>query len=306
MKQKQVMEQGSSGNAGRSRGTERIQVITSGQPEYPAQLKEIRDYPKTLYCLGDIGLLGSRCAAVVGSRTTTVYGRNTARKIAAVLVRAGITVVSGMAAGIDTCAHEEALSERGKTIAVLGNGPDITYPAGGRQLKADIERYGLVVSEYPPGTQPMPYFFPQRNRIISGLSELVCVVQARVRSGALITAEIAAEQGREICAVPGNIDSQYNLGSNRLIQDGAAIITAAEEVLSLLGLEGKEKQIDVSALSRTEYQIYRLFEEKGEMSTDEICLHLSKPPHYVVPILSSLELKGILSSAAGKFFLANR
>ena len=284
--------------------TDRIQVLTSGQPGYPAQLKEIRNYPKTIYYLGDPELLRTRCVAVVGSRTTTVYGRNAAKAIAGCLARQGITVVAGMAAGIDTCAHEGTLSERGKTIAVLGSGPDICYPASNRQLKKAIEDRGLVISEYPPGTGARSYHFPQRNRIISGLSELVVVVQARMRSGALITAEMAAEQGREVCAVPGNIDSQYNLGTNRLIRDGVTAITAVEDVLEPLGLSAWRRDLAREKLSDTEYRVYRMLEEHGEMSPDEICAQLSCQPGYLIPILTALELKGCVCSAMGKFFLA--
>ena len=241
----------------------------------------------------------------MGSRTTTAYGRNTARSIAGLLARSGITVVSGMAAGIDTCAHEGTLSARGKTIAVLGCGPDICYPAGNLQLKHEIQSQGLICSEYAPGTHAMPFSFPQRNRIISGLSELVVVVQARVRSGALITAELAAEQGRELCAVPGNIDSQYHLGTNQLIREGVTAITTVEEVLEPLGIRGSGRKNAASQLGKAEYRVYQMLEKQGELSADEICLQLSCQPGYLMPILSALELKGFVSSAMGKFFLAN-
>lgn len=290
---------------GKKNNQERVQVLTSGQAGYPALLKEIRDYPKTLYYIGDVRLLHSRCAAVVGSRTTTAYGRNMARSIGSCLASRGVSVVSGMASGIDACAHEGALSVRGNTIAVLGCGPDICYPAENRRLKEMIEQKGLVISEYPPGTEPKPWNFPLRNRIISGLSELVTVVQARLRSGALITAELAAEQGRELCAVPGNMDSQYNLGTNQLIRDGAAALTTVEDVLAPLGLVGGGGEEVLAKLGRTEQRVCRMLQQEGEMSTDEICLRMSCQPYYLLPILSSLELKGIICSAMGKFFLAN-
>lgn len=284
---------------------ERIQVITSGQPEYPALLKEIKHYPKSLYCIGQVKLLKETCAAVVGSRTTTAYGRNTAVSIGRCLADHGVTVVSGMAAGIDTCAHKGSLASGGNTIAVLGSGPDICYPAANQNLKAAIEERGLVMSEYAPGTPAIAGHFPQRNRIISGLSQVVIVVQARVRSGALITAELAGEQGREICAVPGNIDSQYHLGTNQLIRDGATAITTVNEVLIPLGLGKGGSREAASRLGKAEMDIYKLIQKHGELTADEICMKLSCQPSYALPILTSLEMKGFITSEIGKFFLAN-
>lgn len=283
---------------------QRIQVLTSGEPAYPAILKEIKNYPKTLYYIGRPQLLRSRCAAVVGSRTCTAYGRNMGKAIGRTLAQHGITVVSGMAAGIDACAHEGALEAGDDTIAVLGCGPDICYPRENQPLRDVIARRGLILSEYEPGEGPETYHFPQRNRIISGLSELVVVVQARARSGALITAELAAEQGREILAVPGNIDSQYNLGTNQLIRDGATAIASVGDVLEPLGLTGTSAAEAETKLAGTEYQVWKLLSERGEMSADEICLQLQCQPGYVLPILTALEIKGYISSAMGKFFLA--
>ena len=288
---------------------DRIQVLTFGQPAYPDLLQQIKDPPKTLYYIGKVELLRSRCVAVVGSRTTTTYGRNIGRGIALCLARHGVTVVSGMAAGIDTCAHEGALQERGPTIAVLGTGPDICYPTENQALKKAIEQHGLVISEYEPGTRGMRHHFPQRNRIISGLSELTVIVQARNRSGALITAELAAEQGREVYAVPGNIDSQYNLGTNKLIREGVTPLICVEDVLEPLNLKGWKqdgKAADFVRLSAREKQICELLQAHGELTADEVCLRLSLPANYVNPILTSLELKGFLYSASGKFFLANQ
>ena len=284
---------------------DQIQVLGFGQPDYPALLQEIKDPPKSLYYIGQKKLLSTRCAAVVGSRTTTAYGRNTARAAGRCLGEHGMTVVSGLAAGIDACAHEGALSCGGMTIAVLGCGPDICYPAANHQLMDRIAGSGLILSEYPPGTPAAAYHFPQRNRIISGLSEILLVVQARVRSGALITAELAAEQGREVFAVPGNIDSQYHLGTNQLIRDGASVITTVEEILEPLGLAGAGKEAAAASLSGTEYSLYQLLQQQGEMTADEICVKLSRQPSYVIPILSAMELKGFVCSEMGKFFLAN-
>lgn len=282
-----------------------IQLITSGQPAYPARLKEIKDYPRQLYCLGDPGILSRRCVAVIGSRTTTAYGRNTARAIAGKLAGKGVTVISGLAAGIDACAHEGALEAGGPTAAVLGCGVDVCYPPQNRGLKQLIENRGLIVSEYPPGEEARSWYFPMRNRIISGLSEMTVVVQARDRSGALITAELAAEQGREVMAVPGNIDSQYHLGANKLIQEGVTPVIRVDDVLEALGL-GRMSEEDISRrFSPREQTIYRLLQEKGEMRLDDICLELDEAPQYLNPILSAMEIKGAVCSTMGKFFLAN-
>lgn len=280
-------------------------VLTMTDRIYPPLLRQIPDPPQKLYYAGNAALLDSRCVSVVGSRTTTAYGRNTARAIGRRLGGSGFTVVSGMAAGIDTCAHEGALDAGGNTIAVLGCGPDVCFPEQNRILMQVIRRDGLILSEYPPGTEPRPFRFPQRNRIISGLSELTVIVQARNRSGALITAELAEEQGRQVLAVPGNIDSQYNMGTNKLIQEGAAPIIRVEDVIEALGAP-KLTEEDVSRLlSDREQEIYQIIREHGEMTPDEICLKMRRSPEYLNPILSIMEMKGFLHSTMGKFFLAN-
>lgn len=281
-----------------------IEKLSSGQPEYPAALKEIRDYPKELYYIGDFSILNRSCAAVVGARKTTQYGRNIASAIGKRLGAAGVTVVSGMAQGIDTCAHRGALDRGGATAAVLGCGLDLCYPPGNRQLKQEIQEKGLVLSEYPPGTQPRRYHFPQRNRIISGLSELTIVVQAGNCSGSLITADLAAEQGRDVYAVPGNIDSEYHLGSNKLIQEGATPLICVEDVLRHFRTKPVLHEEIKSRLSDTEQEVYGLLLKHGELSADELCLYLQKPPAYINRIVVVMEMKGFVSSALGKYFAA--
>ena len=282
-----------------------IDRITPGMVQYPAILKEIKNYPAELFYKGNIDILKRRCVSIVGSRGTTSYGRNTAVKIAGNAAEAGLAVVSGMARGIDTCAHRGALDAGGDTVAVLGCGVDICYPAENKKLKECIERDGLVISEYPPGTGPQKYHFPQRNRIISGLSELTVVVQAGNSSGALITAELAAEQGRDVCAVPGNIDSQYNMGNNKLIKDGALPVINVRDVLELMGVDTADRSTAERVLSDTEMKIYSILEKHGELTVDEICRALSKPPSYVSGIVTVMEMKGVVFSAAGKIFIAN-
>ena len=279
-----------------------IEIMKKGNPGYPEKLYEIKNPPKEIYYRGNLDLLKKRCVAVVGSRTTTVYGRNTAGAIGRSLGAAGVTVVSGMAMGIDSCAHEGALNVGGSTAAVLGCGPDICYPPENRILMADICRSGLLLTEYPPGTPANRYNFPNRNRIISGLCEATVVVQARNRSGALITAELAAEQGREVFAVPGNIDSQYNLGNNRLIKEGAAPIICTDDILEYLGLTGADEADAKERLSDREYQIYEILKNEGELSVDEVCMRTGFTPAYVNPILSVMEMKGFISSEMGRVF----
>lgn len=278
--------------------------MTSGQPVYPALLKEIRDYPKELYYIGDPKLLEEKCVSIVGSRKTNQYGRSTAYSFGKALGQRGITVVSGMAVGIDTCAHEGALQEKGHTAAVLACGLDLCYPPHNRELKGKIESAGIVLSEYPPGTAAQRYYFPQRNRIISGLSPLTVVVQAGNRSGALITAELAADQGRDVGAVPGNIDSEYNLGSNKLLREGAFALTGVQDLLEASGVSVLSEPEAERMLSDEEKQLYFLLCSHGEMSLDQLAFYLKKPVNEVGSLAIVMEMKGIVFSAMGKVFIA--
>lgn len=279
--------------------------MTPDMPEYPERLRQIKNKPKKLYYAGDISLLSGRCVSVVGSRTTNTYGRSTAEKIARQLAGKDVCVISGMARGIDTCVHKSVLAAGGKTAAVLGCGLDICYPPENRILMEEIEKKGLLLTEYEPGTRAEKYNFPNRNRIISGLSEVTVVVQARNRSGSLITAELAAEQGREVMAVPGNIDSQYNLGSNKLIKEGATPIISVTDILDVLGLNQTSEEEAKAKLSDMEYAVFSLLKERGEMSIDEVCTSLGKSPAYINPIIAVMEMKGFTFSEMGKIFLAN-
>lgn len=289
---------------GHKQTEKRIQRMTSGQPVYPALLKEIRDYPKELYYIGDPKLLEEKCVSIVGSRKTNQYGRSTAYSFGKALGQRGITVVSGMAVGIDTCAHEGALQEKGNTAAVLACGLDLCYPPRNRELKGKIESAGIVLSEYPPGTAAQRYYFPQRNRIISGLSPLTVVVQAGNRSGALITAELAADQGRDVGVVPGNIDSEYNLGSNKLLREGAFALTGVQDLLEASGVSVLSEPEAERMLSDEEKQLYFLLCSHGEMSLDQLAFYLKKPVNEVGSLAIVMEMKGIVFSAMGKVFIA--
>lgn len=199
-------------------------VLTQEMGEYPALLREIHDPPVVLYVLGDLAAIDGPCISVVGSRRSTTYGINAAQSLARDLAAQGITVISGLARGIDAAAHRGTLEAGGRTVAIIGTGLETTYPREHAGLQSEILRRGAVISEFPLGTPPLPQNFPYRNRILSGLALGVLVVEAAEHSGSLITARLATEQGREVFAVPGNITSQTSFGTNFLIKDGAKLV----------------------------------------------------------------------------------
>lgn len=212
-------------------------AITFEDAAYPEQLRQLPDPPPVLYVRGRIELLGKSSIAVVGSRAATAYGRRTAHALAGDLAHASMTVISGLALGIDAEAHAGALSGRGSTIAVLGCGLDVVYPKQNTRLFQRIAEQGLLVSEYPLGTPPEGYRFPARNRIIAGMALGVVVVEAAKRSGSLITAQIALDAGREVFAVPGQVDSCKSEGSHWLLKQGAKLVQDSRDVLEELGLD---------------------------------------------------------------------
>ena len=211
---------------------QKINIITIFDKEYPEKLKKIYDKPLYLYTKGNTELLNNNTIAVIGARKCSKYGKNIAKDISYNLAKYNICIVSGLAKGIDTFAHLGALGATGKTIGVLGNGVDNIYPSENKVL-ADkiIENNGLLISEYVVGTKAEKMNFPERNRIISGISDGIVVVEAAEKSGALITADLGLEQGKEIYAVPGNINSEYSIGTNKLIKEGANIITSYKDIL---------------------------------------------------------------------------
>ena len=273
--------------------------------EYPDLLRQITKPPEELYCLGDVSLMKTRCVAVVGSRKLSDYGRRTAFSIGEKLGRAGITVVSGMARGADTCAHKGALSAGGKTIAVLGTDIETCYPVSNRSLKETIAGEGLVITEFPPGYPVKRENFPQRNRIISGLSEAVVIAEAGLSSGSLITAGLAADQGRSVYAVPANIDNPGAIGSNLLIRDGVMPLVIIDDILEDLGITRKEEITNIiEGLGEDERKIVLCLQEGGEMTTDYLCQRLEINPAKVNGIITVLEMKGLVHSSLGKIFLA--
>lgn len=281
-----------------------IKKIDMGSAGYPEQLYNIPNPPKTLFCIGNEALLKKRSIAVVGSRKCSEYGKQTAMKIGKATADYGVVLVSGLAKGIDTFGHIGSLRNGGETIAVLGCGPDICYPNENRKIYEEIAGTGLIVSEYPPGTRARSFTFPQRNRIISGLSEGVVVVEAGTNSGALITAVRAAEQGREVFAVPGNISSRYSLGSNKLLADGAVAVAVIDDIFTNLGMDVILSDEETEALSDEEKRVFEYVKNNGEVSIDEVALALGESVIRINGLVSVLELKGFIAYSLGKLFVA--
>jgi DNA processing protein len=224
--------------------------IALGDARYPANLREITTPPERLYVRGGFEERDALAIAIVGSRAATSYGLAVAERLAADLAARGVTVVSGLARGIDSAAHRGALRAGGRTVAVLGSGVDVIYPPENRRLAADIESHGAVVSQFEPGTRPYSGNFPARNRVIAGLALGVVVVEAAEKSGSLITAGLAGDLGREVMAVPGLLTSVQSVGAHRLIQDGAALIQGWADVVGLLPLRWRD-QVKPAAATTT-------------------------------------------------------
>lgn len=282
-----------------------IHRITMADSSYPSSLRSIKDPPKELYFSGNIDLLESDCLAVVGARKATAYGKWVAHSIAKRAAAHDIVVVSGMADGIDTAAHRGAIEGDGGTIAVLGCGIDICYPQSNWDLWRKIAAQGLLLSEYSPGTPPMPFRFPLRNRIISGLSEVVVIAEAGLSSGSLITAELAADQGRDVYAVPGNINATSSIGGNKLIRDGAIPVVVIDDVLEAMGiLEKRKSGSKNSHLGNDEKILLRSISQEGETTLDRLCKMTGKTASEVNALVTILEMKGELMTSMGKIFIA--
>lgn len=279
-----------------------LRLITWDTPEYPAYLREVPNAPPLLYMWGGLEEGDRLAVAVVGTRRLTAYGRQVTRDLVAGLVLNGVTIVSGLALGIDAVAHKTALELNGRTIAVLGSGLDSIYPPENRQLAQQIAQgNGAVLSEYGLGAQPDAKNFPPRNRVISGLSLGVIVVEAGERSGALITANFALEQGREVFAVPGNISSPSSKGTNRLIQQGAKLVGSVDDVLDELNLKLVIEQTAVQlALPETAEEAALIAHLSGQpVHVDELCRATGLPTSLVSSTLTMMELKGMIRQVGG-------
>lgn len=300
-------------DAARRRG---YRLVTLCDPGYPPLLREIPDPPPLLYVNGDLAG-GARCVAVVGSRNATAYGRDAARQLCAELARLNFTVVSGMALGIDTAAHEGALSGRGRTVAVLGSGLNQIYPAENRRLAERIAASGAVISEFALDSGPDAHHFPVRNRIISGMCAGTVVVEATRHSGSLITARLAAEQNREVFAVPGSVQSFKSMGTHTLIKQGAKLVENAQDIVSELGQfltapeadggapapDGPARAAARCGLTDEEARVLRAL-GPYPLHIDELVRRLAAAAGTLSAVLLQLELKGAVRQLPGKLFQA--
>ncbi len=287
--------------------TAKIRKISLENTGYPKILREIPDPPQDLYCRGDLSLFNDFCFGVVGTRKLTAYGKEAAQSIVCRLVQAKFTIVSGLAIGIDAAAHEATLRNNGRTIAVLGTGVDdkSIFPNTNLGLaKRILDSGGLIISEYKPGTQGYKSNFPQRNRIISGLSKGVLIIEADEKSGSLITARLAGEQGRDVFAVPGSIFSSKSAGPHILIKKGAKMVTTAEDILEEYGdnlrLFEKPKPV-ISTEDKLEKSILDIL-DKGFAFIDDIVRASNFDTSKVLSKLSILEIKGVIKNIGnGKY-----
>lgn len=279
-------------------------TITLEDKDYPSLLKEIPDPPKILYYKGSPELLKKEAVAIVGTRRPTEYGKDVALRLGRMLAESDVVTVSGMAQGIDSCVHKGTLMEEGSTIAVLGNGLDICYPKANHGLMKEIADKGLILTEYPMGMRGTRYTFPLRNRIISGLSKACVIVEAGLSSGSLITAERAIEQGREVYAVPGNINSMYSIGTNKLIQDGARILAVPEDLLSDLGIANSLKERPGNNLSEFEKRVLKSIFEKSETTVYDLASELGVTTGEMNLTVTLLEMGGFIRTAMGKIYVA--
>lgn len=273
-------------------GSGPIATLEKGVAPYPAELLDLNDAPKILYTAGSHELLAHRRVSIVGTRSPSQYGEKVAREIGSHLARAGVCLVSGLARGIDSIVHRAALEAGGSTIAVLGTGVDVPYPASNRVLHRQIVQHGLVMSELPAGRHAFRGSFPRRNRLIAALSQVTIIVEAGRKSGALITAGHALELGRTVAAVPGQIDSPQSEGANELLRDGATHICAVADVLMLAGVDPPPKQRDLKLEPPEELVLTAL--AKGRQDLDSLAEKTGLPTRECVAAVSSLEINGLV------------
>jgi DNA processing protein len=290
-----------------------VAIVPFNDSRYPARLRMIADPPPVLYMKGAIAAADDRAVAIVGSRSASDYGRRVARDLARGLASLGFTVVSGMARGIDGAAHESALQAGGRTIAVLGSGVERAYPPEHERLYRRISDGGAVISELPVGTRPMAFNFPARNRLISGLSLGVVVVEATEKSGSLITAALALEQGREVFAVPGEVGASRSRGTHRLIRQGAKLVETVddiiEEVAPQLARGGAPAHAPARVLppsaNASTRRVLELLQDNS-LQVDQVIERSGLPAADVLEILLDLELQGFIRQAPGKIYAAER
>jgi DNA processing protein len=285
-----------------------ITIITWDDECYPRRLLEIDQPPPVLYVRGEIHPEDAWSVAVVGTRRVSAYGRQIAEDVAITLARNGITVISGLARGVDAIAHQAAVNVGGRSIAIMGNGVDRIYPPENRKLAEQIISKGALVSDYPPGTPPEASNFPPRNRIISGLSMAVVVIEAGDTSGALITASFAADQGREVFAVPGNITAPQSKGTNRLIYNGAIPLLDPRDILEVLQLTMVSQQQEARVILPSDALEAQLYTAIGNepLHVDEIRARTNLPIEQVTSTLALMELKGMVRQVGGMQYVVLR
>lgn len=285
-----------------------IRITTILDDEYPSNLKLIDYKPIVLYMKGSLHTDDNLAIGIVGSRKATPYGRWACEKFTKELVQMGVTIVSGLALGIDAVAHKVALEQGGRTIGILGNGLDTIYPKQNRYLYEEMEKNCAILSEFPLGVKPLPYNFPRRNRIIAGLSLGIVVIEAKEKSGSLITAHQGLEQGKDVFSLPGNINSLYSGGTNKLIKDGAKPLLDIEDIieeiheLKVKKMEIKKQEIDYTNFSETEIKVINSIKD-GPIHCDMIAYKTGLDITTIMGILTILELKGVIKELTSRTFI---
>lgn len=283
-----------------------VKMLTILDKDYPENLKDLEDAPPILYCRGKLVLGDGNAVAIVGTRRATHYGKAIARALGEKLSALGITVVSGMARGIDTHSHIGALRGGGRTLAVMGTGIDLIYPASNRNLAPKIVKNGALITELPPGSPALPYHFPSRNRIISGLAKAVVAIEAPIRSGVFSTVRWALEYGRDVYALPGDINRSVSEGTNKLIKNGAIPLTNYNDILDNTKLIVKKTENEntekVPDLTEKEKKIFNTLDREPK-STDKLASEAGLKPHITMNVVALLELKGLIRDVGGRRFI---
>lgn len=283
-----------------------ISMLTVLDEDFPPNLVDLEDSPPILYCRGKILSEDSNAVAIVGTRKATEYGKIAARTLGKKLAELGITIVSGMAMGIDTQAHIGALKGKGRTLAAMGTGIDSIYPASNRNLANEIVENGCLLTELPPLSRALPYHFPARNRIISGLSKAIIAVEAALKSGVFSTVRWALEYGRDVYALPGDINRKVSEGTNKLIKNGAIPLTSYKDVLENTSIKIEEKKVreekTIPDLSEKERVVFRALEATPK-SIDSLAGETGLRPRIIMTTMALLELKGFSREVSGKRFI---
>lgn len=285
-----------------------VRLLTYEQEDYPERLRQIALPPYAVYVMGKLPQQGKKTVAVVGARNCSYYGETYAARIGSILSEAGISVISGMARGVDAAAQRGALHGRGGTFGVLGSGVDVCYPRENKGLYEDLKKYGGILSEQLPGSPPLAQYFPARNRLISGLADVVIVIEARERSGSLITADMALEQGKDVYALPGSVDSQLSRGCNRLIRQGAGIILSPEELLEDLNICGNfvKNMTENKITLETEQNIVYSCLDLNPKSIGQILAETKLPIPELMRQLVSLEMSGTIMQISKGYYVRGK